>query len=105
MHYFLSAKQRAPEPGTGESRKCAAGAMLISRLPRAEMVGSSLFQPYPTAGQPSLTNKDLMEECLGSVLLAVAVVMAGSGHLPTFKLLRGGPASGMSQGRCMHCPW
>lgn len=56
--------------------------------------------PRP-AGQPSLTSKYLLEEALGSVLLALAVVMAGSGHLPTLKLLRGGwgwartvPASG-----------
>lgn len=41
------------------------------------------------AGAPSPTNRDLLEECLGSVLLALSVVMAGSGHLPTFKLLRG----------------
>ncbi|KAI3425098.1 hypothetical protein D9Q98_008476 [Chlorella vulgaris] len=54
--HFLSAKQRAPEPGVGA---------------------------------PSPTNRDLLEECLGSVLLALSVVMAGSGHLPTFKLLRG----------------
>lgn len=31
-----------------------------------------------------------MEGCVGVVALALAVVMAGSGHLGTFKLLRGG---------------
>lgn len=46
--------------------------------------------PHCPAGQPSLTNKHLLEEGLGSVLLALSVVMAGSGHLPTLKLLRGG---------------
>ncbi|PSC69420.1 anaphase-promoting complex subunit 1 isoform X2 isoform B [Micractinium conductrix] len=54
--YFLSAKQRAPEPGTG---------------------------------QPAYINKQQLEEALGNVALALAVVMAGSGHLPTLKLLRG----------------
>ncbi|KAL4443950.1 hypothetical protein ABPG75_011687 [Micractinium tetrahymenae] len=44
--------------------------------------------PEPGAGQPCLTNKHLLEEALGCVLLALSVVMAGSGHLPTFKLLR-----------------
>lgn len=53
--HFLTAKQRAPEPGTG---------------------------------QPSLTSKHFLEEAVGSVLLALGVVMAGSGHLPTLKLLR-----------------
>lgn len=45
--------------------------------------------PSNNAGIPSLTNRDQLEGCLGSVVLALAVVMAGSGHLPTFKLLRG----------------
>lgn len=40
-------------------------------------------------GVASPTNRDLLEDCLGSLLLALAVVMAGSGHLPTLKLLRG----------------
>lgn len=41
------------------------------------------------AGQPSIISKDVIEDALGSVVLALSVVMAGSGHLPTFKLLRG----------------
>ena len=46
--------------------------------------------PPLAAGQASLINRALLEECVGSVVLALAVAMAGSGHLPTFKLLRGG---------------
>lgn len=44
---------------------------------------------YLPAGQPSIISKDVIEDALGSVVLALSVVMAGSGHLPTFKLLRG----------------
>ena len=47
--------------------------------------------PEPGIGMGSPTNRDLLEECCDCVLLALAVVMAGSGHLPTFKLLRGRP--------------
>ena len=102
VHYFLSAKQRAPEPGTGEGParsvlpltriSCLPGQRWWVDLPSLTL---ACCLPCPPAGQPSLTNKDLLEECVGSVLLALAVVMAGSGHLPTFKLLRGelaGPA-------------
>ena len=94
MHYFLSAKQRAPEPGTGEGParsvlpltriSCLPGQRWWVDLPSLTL---ACCLPCPPAGQPSLTNKDLLEECVGSVLLALAVVMAGSGHLPTLKLL------------------
>jgi hypothetical protein len=98
LHYFLSAKQRAPEPGTGEGP--ASSVLSLSDTRSSYLPGQkwwvglpslTLACPAPPSGQPSLTNKYLLEECLGSVLLALAVVMAGSGHLPTFKLLRGEP--------------
>lgn len=47
--------------------------------------------PVPFAGQPCIISKDVIEDAVGSVALALSVVMAGSGHLPTFKLLRGAP--------------
>lgn len=54
------------------------------------------------AGQPSIISKDVIEDALGSVVLALSVVMAGSGHLPTFKLLRGEGDLRQNQGsRCM----
>ena len=34
-------------------------------------------------------DKQALEACLDLVALSLAVVMAGTGHLPTFKLLRG----------------
>ena len=34
-------------------------------------------------------DKQALEGCLGVVALALGVVMAGTGHLPTLKLLRG----------------
>ena len=34
-------------------------------------------------------DKHSLESCIGVVALALSVVMAGTGHLPTFKLLRG----------------
>lgn len=43
--------------------------------------------PLPGAAAP--INKDQLEGCLGSCVAALGVVMAGSGHLPTLKLLRG----------------
>jgi hypothetical protein len=30
----------------------------------------------------------VIENCISVVLLALALVMAGSGHLPTFRLIR-----------------
>lgn len=34
-------------------------------------------------------DKGALEACLCSVVLALATVMAGSGHLPTLRLIRG----------------
>lgn len=50
--------------------------------------------PHPTPpptppGAAAPINKDQLEGCLGCCVAALGVVMAGSGHLPTFKLLRG----------------
>ena len=36
-------------------------------------------------------DKAALEACLCTVALALATVMAGSGHLPTLRLLRGAP--------------
>lgn len=36
-----------------------------------------------------MLDKQALEGCLGVVALALGVVMAGTGHLPTLKLLRG----------------
>ena len=36
-------------------------------------------------------DKQALEGCLGVAALALGVVMAGTGHLPTLKLLRGMP--------------
>ena len=38
-----------------------------------------------------LLDKQALENCLGIVLLSLSLVMAGTGHLVTFKLIRGGP--------------
>lgn len=42
----------------------------------------------PAGGWRGL-DKQALEGCLGVVALALGVVMAGTGHLPTLKLLRG----------------
>ena len=39
-----------------------------------------------------MLDKQALENCMGVVVMSLAVVMAGTGHLPTFKLLRGGSA-------------
>ena len=36
-----------------------------------------------------LLDKQALENCLGVVLLAQSLVLAGTGHLQTFKLIRG----------------
>lgn len=41
------------------------------------------------AGAAGPVTRDVLEGCVGVVALALAVVMAGSGHLDTLKLLRG----------------
>ena len=38
-----------------------------------------------------LLDKQALENCLGVVLLALSLVMAGTGHVVTFKLIRGRP--------------
>ena len=45
-----------------------------------------------TAGAWRGLDRQALEGCLGVVALALGVVMAGTGHLPTLKLLRGGSA-------------
>ena len=42
-----------------------------------------------TAGAWRGLDRQALEGCLGVVALALGVVMAGTGHLPTLKLLRG----------------
>ena len=39
-----------------------------------------------------LLDKQALENCMGVIVMALATVMAGTGHLPTFKLLRGAQA-------------
>ncbi|KAK9796665.1 hypothetical protein WJX73_002436 [Symbiochloris irregularis] len=56
--YFLSAKQRAPDPVSG------------------------------AAAVWGMLDKQALENCMGVVVMSLAIVMAGTGHLPTFKLLR-----------------
>ena len=59
-------------------------------------------------------DKAALEACLCTAALALAAVMAGSGHLPTLRLLRGTPppgsqtktktlASGHSSSATAHC--
>lgn len=43
----------------------------------------------PGSSTPSLVNRATLESCVAFVATALAVVMAGSGDLETFKLLRG----------------
>ena len=45
-----------------------------------------------TAGAWRGLDRQALEGCLGVVALALGVVMAGTGHLPTLQLLRGGSA-------------
>ena len=47
-------------------------------------------QHVRTAGAWRGLDRQALEGCLGVVALALGVVMAGTGHLPTLKLLRGG---------------
>eukprot|EP00887_Chlorella_sp_A99_P005912 scaffold29.g5912.t1 len=45
--------------------------------------------PEPGSGVVGPTNREALESCVGTVALALSVVMAGSGHLGTLTLLRG----------------
>ena len=45
--------------------------------------------PEPGATSPCIINREVLESCAGSVALALSLVMAGTGDLTTFKLLRG----------------
>ncbi len=47
-------------------------------------------QHIRTTGAWRGLDRQALEGCLGVVALALGVVMAGTGHLPTLKLLRGG---------------
>ena len=51
-----------------------------------------VHQHVCTAGAWRSLDRQALEGCLGVVALALGVVMAGTGHLPTLKLLRGGSA-------------
>ena len=41
------------------------------------------------AAAHGVVDRRALEDCVVAVALALSVVMAGTGHLPTFKLLRG----------------
>lgn len=45
------------------------------------------------AGAWGRLERGALEACVCSIALALAAVMAGSGHLPTLRLLRGAPAA------------
>ena len=47
-----------------------------------------MTRAYGAGGWKGL-DKQALEGCLGVAALALGVVMAGTGHLPTLKLLRG----------------
>lgn len=51
-------------------------------------------------GWAGVLGRDVLESCVGVCALSLAVVMAGSGHLDTFKLLRGDPISLLSRLTC-----
>lgn len=45
--------------------------------------------PEPGSLSPCIINREVLESCAGSAALALSLVMAGTGDLATFKLLRG----------------
>lgn len=45
--------------------------------------------PEPDGNSDAYINREVLEGCVSSAVLALSVVMAGTGHLRTFKLLRG----------------
>lgn len=63
------------------------GSVLLCSLLSISCFALILFS-YCAGGWQGL-DKQALEGCLGVVALALGVVMAGTGHLPTLKLLRG----------------
>jgi anaphase-promoting complex subunit 1 len=70
--------------GTGDQE---AGSTLTTYL--KYFVLSKQTAPEPGSASPGLFNREVLETCAGNVALALSLVMAGTGDLPTLKLLRG----------------
>lgn len=66
----------------------------------------SLVLALPAGGMAvwGRLDKAALEACLCTVALALATVMAGSGHLPTLRLLRGAPLALTIQSKPVRLP-
>ena len=70
--------------------KCSSLAQLLLCYVSLAKVGSQVKSAVVDgAGGWKGLDKHALEGCLGVAALALGVVMAGTGHLPTLKLLRG----------------
>ncbi|GAB4821235.1 hypothetical protein N2152v2_008281 [Parachlorella kessleri] len=75
--------------GIRHAGSCSAPAQALLRKQLLYFLEAKQGLPEPGAGSSGPLTRDVVESCVGSVALALAVVMAGSGHLDTLKLLRG----------------
>ncbi|WIA14045.1 hypothetical protein OEZ85_002600 [Tetradesmus obliquus] len=82
---LLHAKRRAPGGPNEQSVAPAAAAAAAAAAANGAGVGIAVA---PAAGSVGQLDKGVIENCISVVLLALALVMAGSGHLPTFRLIQ-----------------
>jgi hypothetical protein len=85
---LLHAKRRAPGGPNEQSVAPVAAAAAAAAAQNGVGIGIAVA---PAAASVGKLDKAIIENCISVVLLALALVMAGSGHLPTFRLLQVSP--------------
>jgi anaphase-promoting complex subunit 1 len=95
---LLHAKRRAPG---GPNEQSVAPAAAAAAAAAAQSSGGVGIAVAPAAAGVGKLDKAVIENCISVVLLALALVMAGSGHLPTFRLIQVGVGHGS---RCCFHP-
>jgi hypothetical protein len=82
---LLHAKRRAPGGPNEQSVAPVAAAAAAAAAQSGAGVGIAVAAAAAAVGK---LDKAVIENCISVVLLALALVMAGSGHLPTFRLIQ-----------------
>lgn len=82
---LLHAKRRAPGGPNDQSVAPIAAAAAAAAMQSSSHVGIAIT---PAAASVGKLDKAAIEDCSVVVVLALALVMAGSGHLPTFRLIQ-----------------
>jgi hypothetical protein len=82
---LLHAKRRAPGGPNEQSAAPVAAAAAAAAAQNGAGIGIAVA---PAAASVGKLDKAIIENCISVVLLALSLVMAGSGHLPTFRLIQ-----------------